>query len=401
MAAFLSIRNAMEEMREAMTDVTEEVGLLGRRGEDTREELENMIRKQRNEIMSDVTPLGQAIAHLIMLYTNRDKGGGGKRNEMINAKGALPQKFAGKAEESFRSWSHDLKAYANAVFPGFRSVLTWAESSAEPVDEDALKLIEWDHLEAANSQLYDLLVTLTESEAKNMVLNVGVENGLEAYRKLSDWYDSYGKVNELERFNRLMGVSRCRTIGDVPRAVESWESDWSVYKLRTGEELPERLRTNTLLRMIPSDYEEEIRMRYAHSNVTYATLRQQLFEYAARKGTVQKHLGAVEGQPGDDLVWVDDADIDSLGLNRSKGKGKGKPGGKFYKKSVVQKFKAKGGAKGKGEFTGKCFFCQETGHRADACPSRPSIAKPVSSVESPAPSANNSAAHAEPPVEHT
>ena len=114
-------------------------------------------------------------------------------------------------------------------------------------------------------------------------------------------FDPHGRVNELERFTTLMTVSRCRNIQDVPRAVELWETDWSTYKERTGEELPERLRTNLLLKIGPSEFEEEIRLRFVamDQGIDYDELRQRIFDFALRKAPGAKHLGALAEGPAD------------------------------------------------------------------------------------------------------
>ena len=112
--------------------------------------------------------------------------------------------------------------------------------------------------------------------------------------------------NELERYNKLISVSRCRNTHDVPRAVEAWEADWAIYKGRTGEDLPERLKTHIMLKMAPTKYEEEVRLRYSQPNVDYANLRLQIFDYAMRKSpAVSRPLHPLDDDDdfdNDDLV---------------------------------------------------------------------------------------------------
>ena len=50
-------------------------------------------------------------------------------------------------------------------------VLQWAEAAASELDDAALNMISWAPLPTANSQLYDLLVTITEGDAQGMVLS--------------------------------------------------------------------------------------------------------------------------------------------------------------------------------------------------------------------------------------
>ena len=130
----------------------------------------------------------------------------------------------------------------------------------------------------------------------------------------------------------MMDVTRCKHMSDVPRAVETWEQEWAYYQQRTGENLPETLRVNILLKMVPSDFEDEVRLRYVRDEVDYSTLRHQVFDFAARRGPPHRQVHAVEREdpkapqedPGDEMLFVLDEEIDSLGFPT-----KGKGGGKF------------------------------------------------------------------------
>ena len=222
MAFAPGLRNAMDVLQDGLVEVTAEVEAVGLQQAADKEELIDMIKEVKDEIAT----LGKAVAQMNNLVGwDHDRGGGGYRKvkELLNVKASMPEKFSGKGGDSFRAWSQGLKAYTNSIHPGFRRVLTWAEAAPDVLDSSALELVSWKPLKYANGQLYDLLITLTDGDARNMVLGVKDDNGLEAYRKLTAWYDSYGRTNELDRFNKLLSVTRCRSIGDVPRAVEEWE----------------------------------------------------------------------------------------------------------------------------------------------------------------------------------
>ena len=180
-----------------------------------------------------------------------------------------------------------------------------------------MSMVQWNGLPAANAQSYDMLITIADGEANHMTLIAGDGNGPEAYRKLSARYESYGKVSEPERINKLKVASTCRGVHEGPRAVEAWEWDWAVYKIGTGEDLPGRAKTNTRLRLIPSEFEEEIRLRKAHSGEVYATLRLPIFEYAMRRTIVSRPLYPLGGDGIDDeMVWVPDEELASFALKK-------------------------------------------------------------------------------------
>ena len=216
------VRQALEEMREGLEEIATEVEVVQVTAQTDKEEMADMVLNLRDELKKEIMTIGKAISMLANTVSqNASTGSSRPKRELINVKGSIPETFHGKSDENFKKWSQKVKAYTNAIQPGFRKVLQWAEAAGENLDDAALKMITWTPLPSANGQLYDLLITITEGDAQGMVLSSPDGNGLEAFRKLTAWYDSYGKVNELDRFNRLLQVYRARNIQDVPRAVES------------------------------------------------------------------------------------------------------------------------------------------------------------------------------------
>ena len=136
------------------------------------------------------------------------------RRQMLNARAALPTKFGGKKSE-FKEWMRGVKAYCNNQFPGFRKILDRHEQMTEEIGETALLSIDWPHVVEANPQLYDLLMTSTYGEPQLKIDAVTEENGLEAFRRLTQHYDPYNAQNELSKFNSLTTPTRCRDIGTV------------------------------------------------------------------------------------------------------------------------------------------------------------------------------------------
>ena len=78
-----------------------------------------------------------------------------------------------------------------------------------------------------------------------------------------------------------MSIPRCKSLNSIIFTCESWERNWALYMDRTKEALPERLRVNLLLRMIPKGNEQDIGLSYVQNlkTVTYAAPREQVFAY--------------------------------------------------------------------------------------------------------------------------
>ena len=52
--------------------------------------------------------------------------------------------------------------------------------------------------------------------------------------------------------------------------------------------------------MIPVAHEEELRLRYVGSNLTYSTLRQQIMDWAQAKGPMSMDVGSWEAEAGEE-----------------------------------------------------------------------------------------------------
>ena len=103
-----------------------------------------------------------------------------------------------------------------------------------------------------------------------------------------------------DKINGLLNITRCTTLAKVPCAVETWEKDWNGYVEKTKEVLPEKWKVNLLLKMIPKDFERDIRLRYVHDakSIQYQRLREQVFHYVTTntQGSTAMHVGSLDGQ---------------------------------------------------------------------------------------------------------
>ena len=81
------------------------------------------------------------------------------KNWNLEHKGALKD-FAGD-RKAYKQWAKKVKAFCNSKQPGFRKALIWAEKLREPITDTDLQNTGWEHIAAANTRLYDLLITIT------------------------------------------------------------------------------------------------------------------------------------------------------------------------------------------------------------------------------------------------
>ena len=222
-------------------------------------------------------------------------------------------------------------AYLDCRYSGFRKMLEWAETCEEEVTLEMIDGTGWSYARESNGQLYNFLLTVTKLEAQAMINNMDPTMGYECWRKIAQFYDPPGGQGELDKINVLLNTTRCTTLAKVVSTVETWEKDWNHYVEKTREVLPEKWKVNLLLRMIPKNFAQDIRLRYVHDikSIQYNKLREQVFHYCSTNtsGHSAMHIGAL----GDN----EEEDLDLL------------------KKGIS-----------KGRFEGNCNYCQKPGHKA-------------------------------------
>ena len=102
--------------------------------------------------------------------------------------------FGGTEKESFREWSYKLSSVMERLKPGTRKILQTIDTTKE-----AEWTSEVHHRNFNSGNLKELYVPLsrdlewiltskTTGEPLRKVKGAGPSNGLEAYRRLSDWY---------------------------------------------------------------------------------------------------------------------------------------------------------------------------------------------------------------------
>ena len=69
-------------------------------------------------------------------------------------------------------------------------------------------------------------------------------------------------------------------MADVSFRIEKWERELRLYKARTGFSMPEPWQTSLMLKMVPEEFEKELRLRYVSGTNSYSVIRQQIMNFA-------------------------------------------------------------------------------------------------------------------------
>lgn len=311
------------------------------------------------------------------------------RVDLIDIRNMDPGTFSGSERESWRQWSKRVKAYCNARTPGFRAALDWAEAETVPITEDSLKVLAWAPVSTANSKLYDLLIMKLMDDPLIQAEN-HLGQGFEAWRSLASRYDPVGEMFTFDKMTSLMHRERCKSMNELPAALERWTRDLQQYEKKSGKSLQEDMRAPIIFQMIPEKNYADIKLRWKQNkDKDIKKFIVELIDYANElrfeqprgigKGPSPMDVDALakeqpkppeEPWPVDPNYPYDPNDpyagyyypVDWMGKAGKKGGGKGTWGGKGGKAGME-----KGGKWGKGGKSSGCHWCGKEGHRKADC----------------------------------
>ena len=138
-------------------------------------------------------------------------GDGGQRPDRewdLAHKGDLKE-FGGD-KKGYRPWTKKVQAFCNTKKSGFRKALLWAAKVKEPITQQNLVDTQWDHIDAANTKLYDLLVQICSGEALTKIETTpGEEAGFEAWRRLARLCEPTSRLTRIDRLNMITHTTPC------------------------------------------------------------------------------------------------------------------------------------------------------------------------------------------------
>ena len=203
------------------------------------------------------------------------KDDGPKRN--LEHKGALKE-YSGE-KKSYRPWAKKVMAFCISKVDGFRKALLWAEKMQSPITDRDVQATGWEHIQAANSKLYDLLSLITTLDALAKVETTpGEAQGFEAWRRFARQYMPISRLTRIDRFNLIMHTEPCANMREVFSKIENWEQAWAKYEADNNVTFDIDLKLGALLKMLPAKEKAAVTLRYVEneSKLTYEVLRFQV-----------------------------------------------------------------------------------------------------------------------------
>ena len=217
------------------------------------------------------------------LQRNIQESGGRRDGQstsgLLNLKHFEPKTFGGKDSEDVKPWAKRMRSYCNAKRPGYKIAMEWAELQKEPVTTEDLELMEWEYAVRADTELYEFLQMTTAGDA-SIIVERHKEHGFEAWRALIQRYNPKGGRFELERMNSLLKRKQCKTLSEVPAAVDMLEKEIEHYEARNNQRFPQEFKIPLLLQLLPGAHREQLELKFSMGEKDYAKIAANIVGYS-------------------------------------------------------------------------------------------------------------------------
>ena len=172
------------------------------------------------------------------------------------------KEFSGD-KKLYRPWTKKVQAFCNTKRPGFREALIWASKLTDAISQANLTATNWEHIDAANTKLYDMLAQVCTGDALTEVETTpGKEQGFEAWRRISRMCEPSSRLTRIDRLNLITHTSPCSNMKDMLSKVEVWEQAWLRYETDHEATLDPDLKLGALMKMLPAKELDVVKLKY-------------------------------------------------------------------------------------------------------------------------------------------
>ena len=127
-------------------------------------------------------------------------------------------------KKAYRPWTKKVQAVCNTKRPWFRKALIPASKLKEPISAANLASTQWEHIDAANTKLYDMLAQVCTHEALTKVeTTLGDEQGIAVWRRITRMCEPSSRLTRIDRLNLITHTSPCSSMKEILTKVEVWE----------------------------------------------------------------------------------------------------------------------------------------------------------------------------------
>ena len=267
----------------ALTSSQQQVATLSGAIDSLRAESSNAVAELR-ALLAAEQQRGQA--HSAALQGGLDRRA--RDVQFVNVKTFDGGQFAGGKGENFRTWAKKVKVFCNAQSKGFRKALEVAEKQETSVDIEALNLRGWDEAVDADNKFHDFLSTYTAGDAQRIVDEVP-DRGFEAWRKLKKRFHPEGGSFELERTTRLLNCKQCKSLSEVPSAIDVLEKGFRQYEITFGSPIPDPLKIPMLLKILPETHRKELTLKFTLGERDYQKMANSIMGFSNDERVREQH----------------------------------------------------------------------------------------------------------------
>ena len=297
-----------------------------------------------------------------------------RAHALANLKSSRPAEgeFDGR-RENYDEFRKSTISWASAQFPDVESYLSWAEDqtraiSAEDVESSSLGPLGVSFHRQFRRELWSFLKP--KSEARDIINDCGVGDGLEAWRLLKCLCRPQSGARAVIDVKGLVNPAPAQEVALVPSALAKWESALREYvaKRQGADPMADLgMKKVVAVQIFPPEMAYDF-TKELHKFATWAEFKAEVLDYVDRMSrigsrTLKTKVGPVRGPNDMDLSAVNDGWSNGNDPWALAAVGKGGHNG-------APPWQQKGGTKGKGKGDGKCFTCGGN-HFARDCPNGP------------------------------
>ena len=376
------LSNMITALQQAIIDLTTEVGAVKANLNTTATSLHTLNGTSNTSWGDLTTRLDDIEKEITEMQAKMQIGNHGASSKPhywnFEHKGTLKE-YAGD-RKAYRPWAKKVAAFCNSKVDGFRKALLWAEKMQAPITAGDLAATQWEHVDLANSKLFDLLSLITVGDALTKVETTpGESQGFEAWRRLARQYMPTSRLTRIDRLNNILHTEVCNNMREVLGKIESWEQQWAKYESENNTTLDINLKLGALLKMLPVKEKAAIQLRYVEgeSKLTYEVLRRQVEHWleSLQQGPTPMDLSTIDPAKMNESQLEEALDIlrkgkgkDGRGREQERERGRGRdrsPSGQRERSPSSRKGAVRGDPARK--ILGNCWNCNKPGHTAAGC----------------------------------
>ena len=200
---------------------------------------------------------------------------------MIHGKTFSRMSKFSKGEENWKDRSFDFGVTLDSACSDMKETLRVIETVQEDMDVEKVTALDTEraanmNLNKLSKELYEVLVMLTEGEAKIMVRNVRNNDGMVAWHQMYKHYNKRTLGRVLRAHREVMHPRKTTDLNNLISAIMEWEDKWAKMEKDYSKEikLPPMCKMAALMDVCPEEVQDVIYQNMDEVHEDYERARQ-------------------------------------------------------------------------------------------------------------------------------